>query len=56
MSIYPERGSKERLSELSGYSDRSSGFDKALSRLRTIEAVEGGEREGGVKASDVFFE
>lgn len=53
---YPQRLSKEQVAEASGYSDRSSGLDKALSFLRTIEAAEGGEREGGTKAADVFFQ
>lgn len=34
----------------------SGNFNNALGRLRSIEAAEGYEREGGSKASDVFFE
>lgn len=54
--VYPERLTKEQVAIRSGYSDRSSGVDKALSNLRTIEAAEGGERDGGTKAADCFFE
>lgn len=56
IEAHPARLSKQEVAERSGYSDRSSGTDKALSNLRTIEAAEGGEREGGTKAADVFFE
>jgi thioesterase domain-containing protein len=53
---YPDRLRKEEVAELSGYSDRSSGLDKALSFLRTIEAASGTDRDGGTIAADVFFE
>ncbi len=56
IEAYPQRLSKADVAARSGYSDRSSGVDKALSNLRTIEAAEGLERDGGTKAADVFFE
>lgn len=47
---------KTEISEASGYSETSSGFNNALGKLRTIEAAEGYDRDGGTKAADVFFE
>lgn len=53
---HPNRLSKEQLSEATGYSAGSSTFDNALGRLRTLEAAEGYDRDGGTKAADVFFD
>lgn len=53
---YPNRLTTAALGEASGYSSNSGGFNNALGRLRSIEAAEGYERDGGVKASSVFFE
>jgi hypothetical protein len=53
---YPQRLTKAQIAEGSGYSDNSSSFHNALGTLRTIEAAEGYEREGGTAASAVFFE
>lgn len=54
--VHPRRLSNQELSEASGYSLGSSTFNNAIGKLRTIEAAEGYERDGGVKASDIFFE
>lgn len=56
MEAHPRRLEKLELSEASGYSMSSSSFANSLGRLRSLEAVKGGERDGGVKAADVFFE
>ncbi|MBL9125910.1 MAG: DUF87 domain-containing protein [Planctomycetaceae bacterium] len=48
--------SNAEIAEAAGYSTGSSGFDNALSTLRTLEAAEGYERTGGTRAADVFFE
>jgi hypothetical protein len=56
IAAYPQRLSKQELADASGYSAGSSGFDNAVGKLRTLEAAEGYERDGGTKASDVFFE
>lgn len=56
LDVRGERLPSEKLAELSGYSANSGGFNNALGRLRTLEAVEGYERDGGAKAADVFFE
>lgn len=53
---HPNRLTNEQLGEASGYSVGSGGFNNALGRLRSIEAAEGYERDGGTKAADVFFE
>lgn len=42
------------LVERSGY-QQSGHFNSSLSKLRTLNAAEGFERYGGVKAADVFF-
>ena len=52
---YPDRLTNEELGEASGYSAGSGGFNNALSKLRTLDAIEGYARNGGMKASDVFF-
>lgn len=44
------------IADLSGYALGSGGFNNAIGRLRSIEAAEGYERDGGTKAADVFFE
>lgn len=51
-----ERLPKEQLAKLAGKSANSGSFNNALSRLRSLEAAEGYERDGGTKAADVFFE
>lgn len=40
----------------SQYKVGTGSFNNALSQLRSLEAAEGGPREGGIKAADVFFE
>ncbi|NOS67952.1 MAG: ATP-binding protein [Candidatus Peribacteraceae bacterium] len=53
---YPNRMTMEDLAAASGYSAQGGGFGNAVGRLRTLEAAEGYDRDGGVKASEVFFE
>lgn len=53
---YPRRLSNEELAEASGYAIGTGGFNNALGKLRTLEAAEGYARDGGTKASSVFFE
>lgn len=52
---YPERLSGETIAEASGYSAGSGSFNNALSKLRTLQAAEGYERDGGTKASDTLI-
>jgi hypothetical protein len=56
MQVYPRRLSNAELSEACGYATTSSTWDRAIGRLRATEAAEGYERDGGIKASDAFFE
>jgi hypothetical protein len=56
IAAYPNRMSSEELSAASGYATSSSTWDRAIGRLRSLKAAEGYERDGGVKAADVFFE
>jgi hypothetical protein len=44
---------KEYIAEHSGYSQTSSGFDNALSRLRTLELIDGYKE---MKAADIFYD
>lgn len=53
---YPNRLSDEELGTSAGYEATGGSYKNALGRLRTIEAAEGYARDGGAKASDVFFE
>ena len=55
IAVYPQRLSNAELSAASGYAANSGSFNNSLGRLRTIEAAEGYERDGGVKASYLFF-
>lgn len=50
-----ERVPVDQLAEQAGYTVNGH-FNNCLGHLRSIEVAEGGAREGGVKASDVFFE
>ncbi len=50
---YPHARAKDETAEGAGYSVTSSSFHNALSRLRTLELIEGRHE---LKASDVFFE
>lgn len=50
-----ERVPVDQLAEHAGYTVNGH-FNNCLGHLRSIEVAEGGAREGGVKASDVFFE
>jgi hypothetical protein len=56
VAAYPNRLSAAEIGERSGYSVGSSTFNNAIGKLRTIEAAEGYERDGGAKAADVFFQ
>jgi hypothetical protein len=51
-----ERLDTATIAERSGYSAGSSTFQNALGKLRTLDAAEGYERDGGTKAAAVFFE
>lgn len=50
-----DRVAYDFLSSWSGYSQTSSSFSNALSKLRSIEAIHGTERDGGVLPNEVFF-
>lgn len=52
VDAYPVELSKSQISEQSGYSETSSGFKNALSKLRTLELAEGYEQ---MVASEIFF-
>jgi hypothetical protein len=52
-SHYPQALSKERLAQIAGYAASGGGFNNALSKLRTLELIQG---RGELKASDVFFD
>jgi len=56
VAAHPQRLTSAELGERSGYSVGSSTFNNAIGKLRTIEAAEGYERDGGTKAADVFLE
>lgn len=51
--IYPRASSKEDLAAHAGYEPSGGGFNNALSRLRTLELIEG---RGELRASDALFE
>lgn len=55
-AAYPNRLTNEALSAACGYTVGTSTWNTAIGKLRTLEAAEGYERDGGVKAADVFFE
>lgn len=50
---YPRSLSKDELASRTGYEASGGGFNNALSRLRTLELIEG---RGEIRASGVFFE
>lgn len=52
-AAYPERLSDEQVAERTGYVAGSGNFNNAISRLRTLELLEGSRRE--LKASDALF-
>lgn len=56
LAVYPKRMTNEELAARSGYSAGTSTFNNAIGRLRTLEVAEGYAKDGGIKASDVFFE
>jgi len=51
--VYPKALSRQELGEAASLSDRSGTFDTYLSRLRTLELIQG---RSEIKASDEFFE
>lgn len=55
IAAYPERVSSEDLAAAAGYSTNSSTWDRAIGKLRTIEAAEGYDKDGGIRAAEVFF-
>jgi hypothetical protein len=44
------------LGAATGYEPTGGSYKNAIGRLRTLEAAEGYARDGGTKASEVFFE
>jgi hypothetical protein len=56
MEAYPQRLRSDALAEQAGYSAGGGAFNNPLSRLRSLEAAVGKDKDGGTKASDVFFE
>lgn len=50
--VYPEYLSKDKVAERAGYEPTGGGFNNALSRLRSLELIEG---RGDLKASDALF-
>jgi hypothetical protein len=55
IEVWPKRLSSEELGAAVGYSTSSSTWDRSIGKLRSIEAAEGYDRDGGIKAADVFF-
>ncbi len=57
IAAYPQRLTSDELSEAAGYAKSSSTWDRAIGRLRALEAAEGYDKtDGGTKAADVFFQ
>ena len=54
LGVYPGTMSRDTLAAETDYSDKSSGFEKALGRLRTLGLVEYPER-GTARARDILF-
>ena len=52
-SIYPSAPTKNLIGEATGYSPTSGGFNNSLSKLRTLELIEG---RGEIICSDNFFQ
>lgn len=52
---YPHRLTSEELGQAANRSTNSSTWDRAIGRLRSIKAAEGYDKDGGIKAADVFF-
>jgi uncharacterized protein len=53
LSVQGQPITKQSISSYSGYSMTSSGFANALSKLRTLQLIEGTQE---IKAADIFFE
>ena len=53
VEAYPNAMTKELLGVATDYEPNGGGFNNALSRLRTLELIEG---RGEVKASDDLFD
>jgi hypothetical protein len=51
-SNYPQALSKEQVAQIAGYAASGGGFNNAISKLRTLELIQG---RSELKASDVFF-
>jgi hypothetical protein len=54
IDAWPEALTMEKLSEVSGYSDTSSGFEKARSTLRSLGLIDY-PRPGHARAEDLLF-
>jgi uncharacterized protein len=52
VDVYPDALSKERVANEAGYEPGGGGFNNALSRLRTLELIEG---RGELRVSDDLF-
>lgn len=50
--VYPEPRTKEEIAEATGYAESGGGFNNAVSRLRTLELIDG---RGELRASDDLF-
>lgn len=53
---HPDRLTTAELAEASGLSSNSSTWDRTVATLRKVEAAEGYEKDGGLKAADVLVE
>jgi uncharacterized protein DUF87/helicase HerA-like protein len=53
IDYYPDTLIKEEIAELAGYEANGGGFNNAISRLRTLELIQG---RGELKATDAFFQ
>jgi hypothetical protein len=54
MNHHGRRVAVDELAEQAGYTVNGH-FNNSLGHMRTLQVAEGGAREGGVKAADVFF-
>lgn len=54
LDVFPENLTHDELAEATGYSPTSGGFKNALSKLRTLELING--RGDGMHASDTLGE
>lgn len=55
LAHYPEHVPVDVLAAECGYRPHTSSWNNAIGRLRSLEAAHGGAREGGPRASEIFF-